>query len=207
MPLHIDKRPKDFDEFVGNKATVTSLKSLIAREDRPHVLLFHGPSGCGKTTLARIFAGKLGCDAKSIIEINTSDERGIATARNILDKMRYKAIGSDVRIYILDEVHSTTKDFQNAMLKGLEDTPPHVYFILCTTNPQGLLVTVRNRCTTLPVVKLSEKRLMYLLRKFTDKDGAFLKVIANYAEGCPRQALIILDQIIDIDDDNILESL
>ena len=155
MPLHIDYRPADFDEILGNEETIKSIKSILARdEDRPHAWMFVGPSGCGKTTLARIVSAALGCPPKinkaanlDFQEINTSDMRGIDTAREILKTMNFAPVNtaSKCRVYILDECHQATKDFQNSLLKALEDTPDHVYFLLCTTDPSKLLKTIKNR--------------------------------------------------------------
>ena len=97
MPLHTDYRPRTWDEFVGNKETVDKLRSVISREDCPHTFLFSGPTGCGKTTLARIVAKELGCDDRDFIELNAAEARGIAVAREIMEKMRYKPAFGDCR--------------------------------------------------------------------------------------------------------------
>ena len=206
MPLHTDHRPKKFEEIVGNKATVKSLESVLNREKKkiPHAFLFHGASGCGKTTLARIISDILGCSEFDYLEINAGNSRGIETIRSILKTINLKPLGGSVRVILFDEVHATTKDFQNALLKSLEDTPSHVYFILCTTDPKKLLLTIRNRCMMFEVKKLSEEGLQGLLNEVSnaeDSDIKFetLKQIASKAEGCPRQALILLDQVIDLD--------
>jgi DNA polymerase-3 subunit gamma/tau len=205
MPLHTDYRPKTLEEIVGNKATVSSLSSILNRERKkiPHAYLFHGPSGCGKTTFARIVSNELGCSEHDYIEINAGNNRGIDTARNILKNLRYKPLVGETKVILLDEVHATTKDFQNALLKSLEDTPSHVYFILCTTDPQKLLLTVRNRCMMFEVKKLSEEKLIEILRNVCEKETnkiehVTLEQIANKADGCPRQALILLDGVIDL---------
>lgn len=205
MPLHTDYRPKTLDEIVGNKSTVQSLSSILNREKKkiPHTFLFTGASGCGKTTFARIVSNELGCSEHDYIEINAGNNRGIDTARTILKNLHYKPLVGETKVILLDEVHATTKDFQNALLKSLEDTPSHVYFILCTTDPQKLLLTVRNRCMMFEVKKLSVEKLMLLLtyifqKENVDIEDKLIEQIADKADGCPRQALILLDAVIDL---------
>jgi DNA polymerase III gamma/tau subunit len=103
MSLYIKHRPTDFEQFIGNKSVVNSLKTILERDDKPHVLLFTGESGCGKTTLARITANKLGCDESDLIEINSANNRGIDTAREIINNMRFKPLNGKIRCYIMDE--------------------------------------------------------------------------------------------------------
>lgn len=206
MPLHTEYRPKTLDEIVGNIATVKSLTSILNRKKKkiPHTFLFHGASGCGKTTFARIVSNELGCSEHDYIEINAGNNRGIDTARNILKNLHYKPLVGETKVILLDEVHATTKDFQNALLKSLEDTPSHVYFILCTTDPQKLLLTVRNRCMMFEVKKLSVEKLREILNPIVEWEGAMdvssdnLEQITTKADGCPRQALILLDEVIDL---------
>jgi len=204
MSFHIQYRPKDFNEVVGNKTIVKSLQSLFKHGQlATHVFLFHGESGCGKTTFARIIASKLNCSEHDFMEINAGNNRGIDTAREVLKTVHYMPTQGDYKVILFDEVHQTTKDFQNALLKILEDTPSHVYFILCTTQPQKLLPTIRNRCVTYEVESLSDKQMMKLLERICQKqfddsvniDSKVKKVIINRAEGCPRLALILLEQI------------
>jgi DNA polymerase-3 subunit gamma/tau len=206
MPLHLDYRPKNLKELFGNKTTVNSLDAIIKREDDiPHAFLFAGPSGCGKTTLARIVAGALEVSDRDFIEINAANNRGIDTARDILRNMGFKPVSGPVRVYLLDEVHMGTRDFQTALLKALEDTPSHVYFLLCTTEPEKLLATIQNRCSVFAVQRLRSATMVKLISHvlkservddFTEEE---IQDIAKSADGCPRQALIILDQVIDLE--------
>lgn len=202
MTFYQKYRPKDFDEVIGNRHIIKSLKSLFnGNKLISHVFLFYGQSGCGKTTFARIIANKLDCSEHDFTEINAGNNRGIDTAREILKTAHYLPTKGESKVILFDEVHATTKDFQNALLKVLEDTPSHVYFILCTTDPQKLLSTIRNRCVTYEVELLEEKQLKKLLDRASKKEGKMLlkKVRAKLidkAEGCPRQALILLEEII-----------
>jgi len=206
MPLHIDYRPRNFGEIIGNEETVKKLRSVLGREDCPHTFLFQGPSGCGKTTLARIMKEELKCDDQDFIEINAANSRGIDTAREIIQTISYMPIAGPVRVILMDEVHMGTKDFQTALLKPLEDTPDHVYFILCTTDPGKLLKTIRNRCSVFDVDKLTEDQIDELLdwvlkEENLEIDKSAKDLIIESVDGCPRSALIILDQIIDLPPD------
>ncbi len=206
LPLHTKYRPRSFDEILGNKQVIKSLKSLIKNgKSSPHVFLFSGPSGCGKTTLARIIAKELNCSPEfDIQEVDIGNNRGIDTAREVLKTMHLSPMGGDNKIVIFDEVHSSTKDFQGALLKALEDSPSHTYFVLCTTNPQKLLPTIRNRCTSYEVKKLKDKRMEELIKGICIKQFSnsfyigekVIEKLVDKAEGCPRQVLILLEQII-----------
>lgn len=205
MPLHTDYRPKSFDEILGNKSTIASLKSIYNRKsDWPHAILLQGPKGCGKTTIARIIADLLECRVNDFVEINSSNDRGIGTARSIQDGSRFKPMMGKSRVYLLDEVHMTTPDFQNAMLKPLEDAPAHAYFLLCTTDPSKLIPALRSRCHTFEVQYLKEREIILLLQNVlkqekSDVSMEVLKKIADASDGCPRDALKILDQIVDME--------
>ena len=212
-PLKLKYRPPDLDSFRGNKPLVESLRTLINRETgRPHCILFEGPSGCGKTTLARIIAREFGCHESSLIEYNISDMRGIDTARDIIDKSKYAPLSGDIKVYILNEVHQATPEFLNAALDILEEPPDHVYFILCTTEPEKIerkLKTIRGqRASVYKVKPLRKNEIAYLLKDVCKKEDVdfpveHLNEIANVSQGSPRRALDILDQIIDIEDDEM----
>lgn len=204
MPIITDHRAKTFDEIVGNKDLISILQSIVAREKKDpgkvsKVYLFHGKSGCGKTTIARLFARELGCHEQNILEVDVSDNRGIDAVREIKKGSRYKPlIGGDKKVYILDEIQGITSDAQQALLKTLEEPPGHVYFMLCTTQPEKLLETIRNRCKKLKVKPLSDKQMKKLILGIAKKEKIEISkkvanIIIQHAEGCPRQALDILD--------------
>lgn len=206
MGFNVDFRPNDFEDIIGNDSIVLSLKNLLNDKNLiPHTFLFHGKTGCGKTTLARILAKNLNCSQYDLIEINASNNRGIDTVRDIMNQMVYKPIDGDVKVYILDEIHQATKDFQNGILKALEDMPNHVYFILCTTEPERLLPTVRNRCVQFSVDVLERNQIIDLLNNVLIKlnkevSKEILDKISVECDGIPRQALLMLQQVIDIQD-------
>ncbi len=202
MSLYIDYRPGKLEEVYGNGGVVGPLSSLLKRKraDIPHTFLFHGPTGCGKTTLGRIVASMLGCSGLDLVEINSSNNRGIDTAREIIELMNTLPMQGKCRVFIIDEVHMATKEFQNALLKPLEDTPSHVYFILCTTEPEKLIVALKNRCQIFRVEPLAEEENIALIEGIAEAEGCELgegvaEEIAEASEGSPRQALIILEKI------------
>lgn len=208
MAFHTEFRPSKFDEFLGNKSMIVSLKSVISKEKPQQAYLFHGPSGCGKTTLARIVADYFGCQEMDIEEMNMSDMRGIETARKINEEAHLMTFSGNPKAYIFDEVHKTTSDFQNAILKILEEPPKHVYFILCTTEPEKLLPTVKRRCAIFQVDKVCNTEMEILLKKVVkEKEGILadgvLEWIIKEASGCPSDALMLLQKVIDIDLDEV----
>jgi len=209
-PLHIKYRPKTFDEVVGNDSAIQSLKTMLDRETgKQHAILFTGPSGCGKTTLARIVKDKLGCIDVDFIELNAANFRGIDTVRWVSEMSQFMSIFGGVRIYLFDEFHQVTKDAQNALLKLLEDTPEYIYFILATTDPEKVIKTIRNRCAIFEVKPLNVRDMMGLLGRVLEKEKVELSTeaineIVKVAEGSPRKALVVLDKVIDIENDNDL---
>lgn len=210
MPLHIDYRPKDFDEVMGNEATIRSLQAVLAREDKPHAFMFTGPKGCGKTTLARIVSKEVGCTSAGLNEYNTANTRGIDTIRDIDRGCRYAPLTGGSILYIMDECHKLTNDAQNALLKLLEEPPKHVYFCLCTTNSEKMLETVKDRCHIYKVKLLSSMQIKRLLRtvlkaeKIENFPMEAVSEIARVSEGTPRRALVVLDGVIDIEDEGEL---
>lgn len=216
MELYKKHRPSDFDSFVGNKATVNSLKSVMERKEPPHAILITGPSGTGKTTLGRIIKSKLGCSDYDYKEMDSAEYGGVDSIRDIRKQMRLSPMKGDVRVWLLDECHmlgrggnSSKNEAQNALLKALEDTPPHVFFILATTDPQMLLKTIRNRCTTFTVEPLGEKELVQHMRRVCRKEKKkvpmdVLKQIYQDSLGSSRSALVILDKIIDLPEDQMI---
>lgn len=192
--------------MLGQPEAVQILEKKIQNGTMPHALLFAGPSGCGKTTLARILKGKLECSDLDFQEINTADFRGIDTARDIRMAMNYAPTAGKCRIWLIDEAHRATADFQAACLKLLEDTPSHVYFMLATTEPQKLLKTIITRCTTIQVKSLSSHVLEKLIQYVSEKEGIKLTEeitdgIIAASDGSGRKALVLLGQVVELDDE------
>jgi DNA polymerase III gamma/tau subunit len=214
MPLHIDYRPKNFDEVMGNESTIKGLQSVLSREDKPHAFMFTGPKGCGKTTLARIVGGMVGCTKDGLNEYNTANTRGIDTIREIDQNCRYAPLSGGSVMYLMDECHKLTNDAQNALLKLLEEPPRHVFFALCTTNPEKVLDTVKDRCQMYKVKLLSTMQIKKLLRGVLKAENVkdfpmeAVSEIARVSEGTPRRALVVLDGVIDIEDsDELMEAI
>lgn len=203
MNLYEKYRPKDFDEIVGQSSAVNILRAFEKKEKFPHAMLFTGPSGTGKTTLARIVANKVGAEGIDVREINSADFRGVDSVREIRNKMNLSPTHkkSKCRAYIIDEMHQQTKDAQNAMLKMLEDTPPHVHFFLCTTEPNKVIAAIKSRCTEIKTSLLLTDDAEKLLKKVSKKEGikiasedVFDKIITS-ADGSPRKMLVLLEAI------------
>ncbi len=203
VELYKKYRPRSLKTIIANQSTVATLTNMLGRNTLPHTILLYGPSGCGKTTIARILKKELGCSEIDFQELNCSDFRGVDTVREINKAMRMFPTSSKCRIWLLDEIHQMTKDAQNAALKMLEDTPSHVYFILCTTEPKKIINTIRTRCCQLPVELLStsdmKKLIQRVLRKENEKlEDELIMDISDCAEGSARKALVILDRILNL---------
>lgn len=210
MAFQLKYRPKTLKGIVGNEDVVEALEVMLAKKksEIPHSILLQGPAGCGKTTIARILAKRLGIEVPSsnFIECNASDDRGINEMRDIIAKSHLKPIGQKYKMYLLDEAHMLTVPAQNALLKILEDTPRHTFFVIATTDPQKLNKAIKSRCTTFTVSELGSIELVKLLRRICKKEGKpeydkkTLKLIAKKSMGSPREAVKLLDQVINIDD-------
>jgi len=202
MSLYLKYRPAELEHLKGNADIVTTLEGMLEDpDDCPHTFLLHGPTGCGKTTIARIIANRLGCNGTDLQEVDSAQFRGIDTAREIRSQSNYMALEGNCRVWIIDECHKMTNDAQNALLKILEDTPKHVYFVLCTTEPQKLIATIKGRCSIFQVKPLGEQDMYHLLRKVATKEGEQLTrevydIIIRDSLGLPRNALQTLEQVL-----------
>lgn len=199
MELYKKYRPKDFDDVIGQDHIVASLSRMVDQKRIPHAMLFCGPPGCGKTTFGRILKRKLKCSDWDFVEQNCSNKTGIDSIREIEQKMSMRPMKGKVRIWLFDECHTWSSSAQDALLKTLEDTPKHVYFILCTTDPQKLKKTIRSRCTEFPVKPLDAKALEKIIRNVCESektkisDEVIEKIVQN-ADGSARNALVLLNK-------------
>lgn len=201
--LYKTARPTKLGEVVGQSSAVDIIRGYGRRKQVPRCILFHGPSGCGKTTLARILAKLIKCDPSQITEMNIANHTGVDAVRNLDNTCRLKPLAGKVRVYILDECHQWTRPAQQAILKLLEDTPDHVYFMLCTTEPNKLLKTIHTRADTIVLQPVPETVLEDYVGKLAAEHGLEIHddvpaAIAEAAFGSVREAVKLLDQVASI---------
>ncbi len=198
--LHLKYRPKTFEEITGHKEIIDTIKNLFFREELPHAIMLQGETGCGKTTIARIIANKL---YGEITEINIANTSGIDFVRELNQSANILPIFASRKVFILDEIQMLTKEAQNCILKLLEDSPRTAYFVLCTTDPQKLIKPLRDRCTSFSLKNLSDSDILIMIKNVCEKekieiDSDISNLVVLNAEGCPRKALILLNQVRDI---------
>jgi len=210
MGLYQKHRPKGIKDIVGNSNTREEVQEMLESNEVPHAILLTGDTGCGKTTIARIIGNHL-ADKDEYIEIDSADFRGIDMVREIRKRSAYRPMKGENRVWLIDECHKLTGDAQNALLKILEDTPKHVYFILATTEPQKLIKTIKGRCSQLQVEPLTEVQMKKLIKKTCRAEGEQLEdevvqQIAQDSFGRPREALQILEQVLRVSEDKRLST-
>jgi len=214
VELYLKYRPQNFGEVIGQDEAVSTLSDLGRRGVFPHAILFTGPSGCGKTTLARIIAKKLKCppltpegkESPDYQEMNAADCRGIDDIRAIAQRLGTAPMLAACRVIYLDECHGMTSDAQDAFLKLLEDTPPHIYFLLSTTNPNKLKKTILTRCQRVDCKPITEAGLRELVESVALREGktltqAVINHIADCSENSGRQALVLLHAVLGLADE------
>lgn len=222
--LYREWRPMKFSEMVGQEHIKTTLRNQIMNNKAAHAYLFCGTRGTGKTTTAKIMAKALNCLnlqdgepcnecsmcqkinnglAIDVTELDAASHNGVDKIREIIDDVQYPPQEARNKVYIMDEVHMLSMGAVNAFLKTLEEPPKNVVFILATTDPQKLPITVLSRCQRFDFKRISKEDVVGRLREIVDNKGIFadnksLELIARVSDGAMRDALSILDQAIAI---------
>ena len=227
--LYREWRPKNFDDVVGQEHITTTLKNEILNDRIAHAYLFCGTRGTGKTSTAKVMAKALNCLnpqdgepcnecemcrkineglAIDVTELDAASNNGIEKIRDIIDDTKYPPQEAKYKVYIMDEVHMLSVGAVNAFLKTLEEPPKNVIFILATTDPQKLPITILSRCQRFDFKRINQKEICARLQKITDAqnvkyDLKSLELIARVCDGAMRDALSILDQAIAMGDNEI----
>ena len=221
--LYRKYRPQGFDEVVGQEAVVRTLQNAIEHDQVRQAYLFAGPRGTGKTSMARILAKALNCagtmtpsatpdktchvcvaiangNSLDVVEMDAASQRGIDDIREIRERVVLQPVEGRYKVYILDEAHQLTGAAWNALLKLIEEPPPHLLFIFCTTELGQVIPTVRSRCQTFVFQRPRLPELVTLLRRVAEGEGiqaqdSALSLIARSARGSFRDAVSTLDQL------------
>jgi DNA polymerase-3 subunit gamma/tau len=219
--LYRKYRPLTFDDVVGQDPVVRTLRNAIAHDQLRHAYLFAGPRGTGKTSMARILAKAVNCaqgptttpdntchacvsisngTSLDVVEMDAASQRGIDDIREIRERVVLQPVEGRYKVYILDEAHQLTDAAWNALLKLIEEPPPHLLFVFCTTDLLKVIPTVRSRCQTFQFSRPRLPDLVKVLRRVADGEefeapDAALSLIARVARGSFRDAVSTLDQL------------
>lgn len=224
-------RPRTFEEMVGQEHVLRALINALDNDRLHHAFLFTGTRGVGKTTIARILAKSLNCEQGvsskpcgecstcreidegrfvDLIEVDAASRTKVDETRDLLDNVQYAPTRGRYKVYLIDEVHMFSNHSFNALLKTLEEPPPHVKFLLATTDPQKLPVTILSRCLQFNLRRLATERIEAHLATILQQEGissdfAALHRLARAADGSMRDALSLLDQAIAFGGGNVTE--
>ncbi len=221
--LYRKYRPQGFDEVVGQEAVVRTLQNAIEHDQVRQAYLFAGPRGTGKTSMARILAKALNCagtpgpssspdktcpvcltiasgTSLDVVEMDAASQRGIDDIRELRERVVLQPVQGRFKVYILDEAHQLTREAWNALLKLIEEPPPHLLFVFCTTDLASVIPTVRSRCQTFVFQRPRLPDVVTLLRRVAEGEGiqaqdSALSLIARAARGSFRDAVSTLDQL------------
>ncbi|MEO1210849.1 MAG: DNA polymerase III subunit gamma/tau [Cyanobacteria bacterium J06638_20] len=222
-PLHHKYRPQTFAELVGQEAIATTLSNALRQQRIAPAYLFTGARGTGKTSSARIFAKSLNCltyeeptvtpcgqceacrmiaqgTALDVIEIDAASNTGVDNIRELIERAQFAPVQCRYKVYVIDEVHMLSNAAFNALLKTLEEPPPHVVFVLATTDPQRVLPTIISRCQRFDFRRIPLEAMVQHLQHIAEKEGIPIAVeavqlIAQISQGGLRDAESLLDQL------------
>ena len=227
--LYREWRPKNFEDVIGQEHITTTLKNEIINKRTSHAYLFCGTRGTGKTSTAKVFAKALNCLnlkdgepcnecemclkineglAIDVVELDAASNNGVDKIREIIEDVKYPPQEANFKVYIMDEVHMLSIGAVNAFLKTLEEPPKNVVFILATTDPQKLPITILSRCQRFDFKRINKEQIVSRLRKITTEKGIFaddrsLNLIARVSDGAMRDSLSILEQAISMGNEKV----
>lgn len=225
-------RPGKFSELVGQEHVVSAISNALDNDRLHHAYLFTGTRGVGKTTIARIFSKSLNCEEGQganpcgqcntckeieqgnyvdLLEIDAASRTKVEDTRELLDNVQYKPTRGRYKVYLIDEVHMLSKHSFNALLKTLEEPPPHVKFLLATTDPQKLPITILSRCLQFNLKAMSREQIVGQLTHILQQENLpfepqALSLLARAAQGSMRDALSLTDQAIAQGGNNVVAS-